>query len=149
MQMITVATFNEREDAEALQSKLESAGIKTCVQDLQPLQRLLFAGDHLARITVEVTRKDFDKAREMLKMWDGPTGPLKEAIHCPQCGSTRVEYPQYGRKFVTPAFHLSLAIAFGIIKKEFYCEDCQYTWPREEKIDVPRDPLGWPVRPRT
>ena len=144
MHPVTLATFNEKDQAEVLKNRLERAGVRAEVRDATKVQRFLFAREHMAGITVEVDRRDFDHACRMVKDWDKKEGVLQDAVHCPQCGSTRVEYPQYTRKFFTPAFHLSIGIALGLIKKEFYCEDCQYTWPMEEKVDLDRDALGWP-----
>ena len=39
----------------------------------------------------------------------------------------RFEYPQMTRKFLTPAL-AGILFALKIFQKEFYCQDCQFTW---------------------
>ena len=60
-----------------------------------------------------------------------------EMIRCPQCGSSNIEYPQMTRKFLTPAL-MGLLCAPRIIPKEFYCQDCHYTWSNEEERTIGR-----------
>jgi transposase-like protein len=102
--------------------------------------------NHEACVTVDVDKRDYDKVCDLVRDWERGNGMMQNAVHCPQCGSPRIEYPQYTKKFVTPSFHLGLGIALGIIPKEFYCTECQYTWPSEMKADVERDILGWPKK---
>ena len=58
-------------------------------------------------------------------------------IRCPQCGSSNIEYPQMTRKFLTPAL-VAVLCALKIIPKEFYCQDCHYTWSNEEERTIGR-----------
>jgi hypothetical protein len=48
----------------------------------------------------------------------------------PACNSTRIQYPQLTRKFLTPAL-AGILLALKIFPKEFYCEDCHFTWTNE------------------
>ena len=41
-----------------------------------------------------------------------------------------LEYPQLTRKFLTP-WLASVLFALKIFPKEFYCQDCHFTWPGE------------------
>jgi hypothetical protein len=41
------------------------------------------------------------------------------------------------RKFLTPAL-VGLLCAMKIIPKEFYCQDCHYTWSNEEERTIGR-----------
>jgi hypothetical protein len=65
-------------------------------------------------------------------------GALHDAVRCPDCGSSRIEYPQFTRKFLTPNV-IGLLSAMHLFEKEYYCEDCHFTWP---------DPHSKPHRPR-
>jgi len=49
---------------------------------------------------------------------------LEKAVHCPSCGSLRVNYPQMTRKFILPTVILHLGIIFRAIDHECYCESC-------------------------
>lgn len=133
MNTVTVATFNDPEKAEPLRKRLAQAGLQTEVIDEKNLQHIGFASESLAGVRVKVQKADFEKAIGLLKQWEGE-GILRDAVRCPKCRSSRIQYPQMTRKFVLPAL-LRLGIALGLFKKEFYCEDCQYTWPPEVPAD--------------
>jgi DNA-directed RNA polymerase subunit RPC12/RpoP len=70
---------------------------------------------------------------------------LEEAIRCPECGSPRVEYPQFTRKFLTPLL-VELLISLGAGEKDYYCMDCHYTWPKTVKHEPELDVLGFPKK---
>jgi len=70
---------------------------------------------------------------------------LRDAIHCPECGSSRVEYPQFTRKFILPNFG-ALLCAIGLMEWKFYCQECQFTWPRKVNVPPNLDVLGWPKK---
>jgi hypothetical protein len=61
--------------------------------------------------------------------WDAAEGALRAAIHCPECNSLRVDYPQFTRKSLVTNVALGLIAALGLVDKEYYCEDCHHTWP--------------------
>jgi hypothetical protein len=143
---LTVATFNEREQARPLMQWLENAGIHADILDERRMQRFWFMSEPLAGIHVQVHPDHFDQARELVKQWDRE-GALKEAVHCPQCGSARMQYPQMNRKFLTTSL-VELAYVVRLVDREFYCEDGHYTWPKEVKPEVERDLLGWPMKSR-
>jgi hypothetical protein len=42
-----------------------------------------------------------------------------------------VTYPQFTRKFFLPNLALGLLARVGALDKEYYCEECHFTWPRE------------------
>jgi hypothetical protein len=141
---MTLATFNHLDKAEALQKRLEQAGINAVIHDESRLQRFGFMTDPIAARKVAVEPKDFEGAKRLLNDWDKAEGLLRDAVRCPQCKSSRIEYPQFTRKFITPMV-VELFIVIGLFPKEFYCEDCHYTWPKDQTIESEKDLLGWPV----
>ena len=143
MEPVTVLTFNEPEQAEPLKRRLEEAGIPAAIYDERRLQKAFLSRDSLAGIRLRVDRKDFDRARAMLAEWDKQEGVLRDAIHCPDCGSSRVQYPQFTRKFVLPNFG-ALLCAIGLMEWKFFCQNCQFTWPRKLNLRPDLDVLGWP-----
>ena len=145
MEPVTVLTFDEPEPAEPLKRRLEEAGIHASVYDERKLQHVFLAPGSLAGIRLRVDRKDFERARELLAEWHARDGVLREAIHCPECGSSRVQFPQFTRKFVLPNFG-ALLCAIGLMEWKFYCQDCQYTWPRKQNVPPNLDVLGWPKK---
>src|ERR1043165_7592374 len=134
MKMVTEATFNELEDAEPLKSRLEAAGIRAEIKDERKLQKYWFMSDPLAGVHLQVDRDQFELATKYLREWDAAEGILKHAIHCPACGSSRVEFPQFTRKFVSPSFYAVLC-ALHLFERRFYCEDCHFTWPLSQKLE--------------
>lgn len=142
MEPVTVLTFNEPEQAEPIKQRLDQAGIHATIYDERKLQRFAFVCDPLAGIRLRVDRKDYERAQELVREW-GKTDELRDAIHCPECGSSRVEYPQFTRKFILPNLAAVLC-AVGLVEREFYCQDCQYTWPTKVKVPPNLDLLGWP-----
>src|SRR2546429_475820 len=96
-----------------------------------------FVPEPVAGIRLKGHKKDFEKARQRIREWDAGEGILRDAVRCPQCSSSRVEYPQFTRKFFLPNL-VGLASLLHIIDKEFYCQECEYTWPKEARPPWPR-----------
>jgi hypothetical protein len=124
---ITLATFNEAIGAQPLVARLWEAGIRAEIHDESKLERLWFVRKPLAGVRIEVHPDDFEKAARLVREWDAADHALHDAVRCPECGSSRVEYPQFTRKFVTPNL-VGLLSAMGLVEKEFYCQDCHHTW---------------------
>lgn len=143
MKFVSVAAFNEPESAAVVRRKLEAAGCSVRTHDETKRQRFWYLSRPCAGFSVDVFEADYLRVRELLKEWDRTEPVMKNAIHCPMCQSTRVEYPQMTRKFVTPTLGILLMV-LRIVPREFYCLDCQYTWPPKEPLQRPRDELGWP-----
>ena len=143
MEPVTVLTFNEPEAAVAPQQKLQAAGIPAEIYDECKVQKYWFISKPRACIHIQVDSSHFERALQLLHEWDASEGLLNEAIRCPECGSSRIQYPQFSSNFILPAFGAVLA-AIGLIERKFYCEDCQYTWPVKQKLPQQTDPLGWP-----
>jgi len=129
MNDITIATFNTTAQAEPLKQRLEQAHFHAAVCDESKMEHLWFVAHPLAGIRIKVPSDEYAEAQKLLKIWDTESGVLHDAVRCPECGSSRVEYPQHTRKFFLPNL-LGLLSGLGILEKEFYCQECQYTWPR-------------------
>lgn len=142
MEWVNVATFNERPPAEGLVTRLEKAGIPARINNERMLQRW-FTTEPLASIRLQAERHQYAEARRLLEEWHRVDNALAEAVHCPECGSPEVEYPQFTRRFVLPSVGFFLS-TLGFMEKQFYCQDCQFTWPVKEKVPVKTDLLGWP-----
>lgn len=137
MNMVTIATYDDPKAAEPLQTRFEKAGIHAEICDESKFEWFWFVSKPVAGIRLKVHKKDFERARRLLKEWDAGEHVLREAVRCPQCGCSRVEYPQITRKFFLPNL-VSVASAMGIFEKEFYCQECEYTWPKDAVTHPPR-----------
>lgn len=91
---------------------------------------------------VNVRKEEYEQAKTMAKQMeaDGTLGP---AVRCPQCGSSRVEYPQWSRRTMESVVFGFLS-AIHLWPKEYFCEDCQFTWPDKVAVQPQRDALNWP-----
>jgi len=125
-----------------LKSLFGLAGIRSKVHNDTWLQRLVFWTRPFATQKVYVEGDEFERARALLGDWEKKGHVLENAIRCPECGSPRVEYPHYTRKFITPLV-IELLISLGHWERDCYCADCQYTWPRAAKVRPQLDLLGW------
>lgn len=148
MKTIDMASFSDRAPAEKLQHRFEQAGIPALVHDEAKLQRFCFLSPDLAAYKVEVPRHEFEHARDLLTEWDKTEDVLHDAVRCPSCGSPRIEYPQFTRKFVTPML-IEMGVMVGAFPREFYCESCQFTWPDQERVEPERDILGWQIEKKS
>jgi hypothetical protein len=136
--MVTIATFNESAKAKRLQERLRQAGLKVDIHNEGHLQQVAFMSRPQANVKVQVDDHDFERAQQLMLEWETSDPDIGAAIiKCPQCGSSRIEYPQMTRKFITPAM-ASVLFALKIFPKEFYCEDCHFTWSNEEQRGLAR-----------
>ncbi len=147
MKTIPVATFNEWEPARELQSRLEKVRIQAIIRDESKLERFWFMSEPAAAIHVEVRQPDYVTARQQIKEWNQRDGILRQAVICPECGSPRIEFPQITRKFLMPVVEACLML-LHIMPREFYCLDCQYSWPKKRPPKREFDLLGFPYDSR-
>jgi hypothetical protein len=142
-QVIAIATFNDKAPAEALKDRFDQAGFHAELTDDSGTQALFFMSRHpRAHMRVLVRKEEFEKAKSLLREWEHE-GVMSQAVICPQCGSSRIEYPQFSRRTAGSMFFALLAAAH-VIPREYYCEDCQFTWPDKVIPEVDRDSLNWP-----
>jgi hypothetical protein len=131
MNRMSVALFNDRAKAEPLRERLAQAGIPAEIHDELRHEKLWMAGKASCGVRLEVPAEQFERAEDMLTDWDAKDGALRDAIHCPECGSLRVEYPQYTRKSLLTNLAMGVAANMGVVEKDYYCEECHFTWPKE------------------
>ena len=136
--MVTIATFNEPAKAKRLKERFQQAGLKADIHNEGHLQQVAFMSKPQANVKVHIDDEDFDRAQELMTEWEASDPDIASAIlRCPQCGSSSIQYPQLTRKAITPAM-ASVLFALRIFPKEFYCEDCHFTWTNEEERTLGR-----------
>jgi hypothetical protein len=128
---MSVAIFPKRHLAEPARERLCKANIKAEIHDELRLEKLWNVSKAEAGARLEVACDEFERAYNILQHWDPNEGGLRDAIHCPECKSVRVDYPQFTRKSFLPNLALGTLASLGILEKEYYCQDCHYTWPKE------------------
>ena len=144
MKPVTVLTFNEPEQTTPVKTRLQKAHIASTVHDERNIQQFFYLSEPLAGIHLRVDRRDYERTLQLLREWERAEGVLRDAIHCPECGSSRVEYPQFARKSNLPAVGALLCAMTGIIEREFFCEDCHSTWPVPVQAQPAVNTLGSP-----
>jgi hypothetical protein len=126
-----VALFSSGAKAEPIQSRLWKAGISAEVHDELRMEKLWFVPKAGAGSRLEVPANQFERAELLLLDWDAKEGLMREAIRCPECKSLRVDYPQFTRRSLLTNLAIGLAAEVGLIEREYYCQDCHFTWPKE------------------
>jgi hypothetical protein len=130
---LTLATFNQVEDARNLAQFLSDEGIPTEVEDERRLQKAWFWTKPQAGVHVTVAERNFERAQNFLETNSIGSELMGPAIRCPSCHSARVQYPAMTRKNILPTLMAQMFILTGVTKRECYCENCHYTWlPGEE-----------------
>jgi transposase-like protein len=136
--MVTIATFSETAKAKRLQERLQQSGVKADIHNEGHLQQVAFMSRPQANVKLQVEDNDFERAQALLVEWETSDPDIGAAIiRCPQCNSSRIEYPQLTRKAITPAM-AGVLFALKIFPKEFYCEDCHFTWSNEDQPTLAR-----------
>ena len=146
---VFLATFHDQAPAKKLQERLIAAGVKAVITDQSNIERFWFVTPPLAAIHVEVPQPEYLRARRLIEEWDAGDGALRDAVRCPDCKSSRIEFPQIPRKFLMPVL-VRFFMSLGVVQKSYYCLDCQNVWPitpvKERELDVlgfPRDSKFW------
>jgi hypothetical protein len=132
MDLVTIASFNEIRPALQLQSLLKDAGIESEIQEHH-----WFSTENIGKFKLKIRHDKWDHVKPLLDSWDNQ--PLNEAVHCPECNSLRIQYPQLSRKFITPSI---VATFIPFLKWKFYCQDCHCLWsPHDDKENLRKVPL--------
>src|SRR5262245_59991776 len=138
MNRILIATFVNRSQAEPLKQRLIDHGIPAEVHDELMLEKFWFVSRPKAGVRLEVPAGQFEKAYRMVIDWDAADGALRDAVRCPECNSPRVKFPQFTRKSFLTNLVMGTLATIGRVEKEYYCEDCHFTWPKEAHYSPPR-----------
>lgn len=140
-----VAMFEDRGAGEALAAFFQTNDIAARTYDDKLFRYFLFLRPPRTTYRVQVPKNHLDEAVRFLNAKSPAV--LEQALHCPSCGSLRVNYPQMTRQFVLPTVLLHLGIIFRIIEHQCYCENCQEMWtlPKEQALHhKPREVKPFP-----
>jgi transposase-like protein len=136
--MVTIATFSEPPKARRLKERFQQAGVKTDIHNEGHLQQVAFMSRPQANVKLMVDDDDFERAQSLMVEWEASDPDIAATIiRCPQCNSSNIEYPQMTRKAITPAL-VGVLCALRILPKEFYCQDCHFTWSNQEERIIGR-----------
>jgi hypothetical protein len=130
MNRIRLAIFNDRATAEPIRDRLLRAGIPAEIHGEPWQAKLWFVSRLCAGVRVDVPAKLSQTAELLLLAWDCAEGALQDAIRCPDCGSLRVDYPQFTEKSFCTNVAIGLLAGLGLVEKDYYCEHCHCMWPK-------------------
>ena len=130
MNKIPIALFRTRGEAEPVRERLSEAGISSELHEEVWLQKLWFVSKDAAGVTLEVPEDQFQRAEQLILTMD-KKGTLQAAVHCPECHSLLVDYPQFARNSVMTNIAAGLLAEVGLLERDYYCEHCHYTWPKQ------------------
>lgn len=138
MNRIAVALFSERAQAEPVRQRLVQAGCPAEIEEELWLQKLWYVSKRSAGARLKVPADQLERAERLLLSWDMADGALRDAIRCPECKSLRVVYPQFARNSLMTNVAAGFLAEAGLVEKDYYCEHCQYTWPKAEAHPSPK-----------
>ena len=141
-----VAVFESLEAGKVLDAFLKDKGLESRTYDDKFFRYFLFLHPPKVTYRVQVRGNHFDGVTELLRAKAPEV--LDRALHCPSCGSLRINYPQMTRKFILPTILLHLGIIFHVIGHECYCEHCHAMWTLPEgeaDLDKPNSAKPFPL----
>jgi hypothetical protein len=125
---VSVAVYEHEGEARKLERFLQGRKFEARTYDDKVMRALLFLRPPQKTHRVQVRMNDFKVVAHLVTQ-DAEAGELLEdSLHCPDCGSLHVQYPQMTRRFVLPTVLLHAGILLRIIDHEAYCEHCHFVW---------------------
>lgn len=126
---VTLQVFQYSSEAQIIKGRLESEGIPVVLRDEFTIDTDPFLSQAIGGVKLQVVKKDEAKAREILEEISTYSfDDAGEAMHCPNCNSTKIDYVTTVRDTKTiAAFLVSiLVVALPIYTKyEYRCEECK------------------------
>lgn len=136
MTRIRVALFPDHCAAEPARQRLAEVGIPARIHHEPGVARLWFVSTRNGGARLEVPAFYEEAAVKVLIEGDAATTLLGSAVRCPECGSLRVDYPQFTQKSLLTNLMLGVAAELRLLERDYYCEDCHCMWAKPE--DKPR-----------
>ena len=128
LQSALVAAYEKKEDAEKMHQFLVSNGIKSTLVDLTVQQAENAIPPDFAKYQVQVPEAEEKAAEHAVHNADEGIQLLQNAIHCPECGSLRVVYPNIPRNFLVSAV-MRVMVKMHVLDGQYLCMSCQHEWP--------------------
>jgi hypothetical protein len=130
--MITVASYDNIEQAELLRIRLEERGVSAYVSDSAVVALNWMYSNAVGGVKVQVDEADIDKVRSLLTEWEEPDieQALLSEYHCPFCGSSKVESRKISRTFFMLSL-LLLGVPLALYRPEHHCLECCKTWKKK------------------
>jgi hypothetical protein len=132
-----IASFDRPEPAEIVAARLRDTCFQALVLDTSGESYWSTAGLKVrGQYKVMVPLVQAERAVSWLREFDAAEKLLAAALRCPQCGSTRVEYPQRALRQSRQLFEVTAPLD----ENDSQCSRCNGVW-REEAV-VPHVAAG-------
>lgn len=135
-----VAVFEDLTAGQTVATLLNQQGFPARAYDDKFLRRFLFLRPPGVTLRVQVHAGDLERAQNFLHT--STEDHLRAALHCPDCGSLRISYPQMTRKFILPTIVLHLGILLRFTEHQCYCENCHCLWELPGKLSRPTSAIA-------
>jgi len=135
--MQTLLTYTSKDQAADATATLVNNGYPAVAHDEAGVQVMFLASSPLASMKVEVDDAHYLEARRYVRERVKQNDPVFVAAwHCPECGDSDVEYPQFSRRTVIPTLMMDLLAMGKLLERKCYCLSCHATWKPEETANV-------------
>ena len=141
--MITIASFDNTEQAELLKDQLEQEGVRAFVADGAIVTLNWLYSNAVGGVKVQVNEADVERARGLLEEL-GAAACAPAALspyRCPCCGSTKVEFRRVSKTFFMLSL-LVLGIPLAFYRPRCHCLACGQNWKREPTPASPAPPAA-------
>ncbi len=127
--MITIATFDNTEQADLVKGRLELAGIHAFVADATVVTLNWMYSNAVGGVKVQVDDDDLHQATALLHEWNSCSEGYDSMsdYRCPGCDSTKVEFRKVSKRFFILSL-LVLGIPLAFYLPRFHCLNCGKTW---------------------
>lgn len=122
--MITVATVNSLQEADALRLRLESSGIAVFLPDEFLCASVGAGAGVFGGVRIQVAEADVARARELLADQDDPAAT--KTIRCPKCGSGDVAFKRLS--LGSTILCLFVCLFWTSPSATCTCQTCGYLW---------------------
>ena len=128
LQSTMIAAFENRFEAEKLFQLLEDRGVPSTLVDLSVQQPENAIPPDFAQYQIQVQESDEKAAEAIAYGTEEGLALLQPAVHCPECGSLRVLYPNIPRNFLVSAV-MRVMVKMHVLDGQYLCMSCQHEWP--------------------
>ncbi len=133
MNSTLIAAFENKQDAERLTDYLNSQEVTAALVDLTVAMPGNALPEKFAKYQVRVPGDQAVGAVQVTDHTDEGLRLLEPAVHCPDCGSLRVRYPEMPRNFLAP-FLFRMLVKFKVVEGQYACLTCKREWLPDEVV---------------
>jgi hypothetical protein len=129
VEMKTVASFMNAEDAHILRIKLADEGIDAVVADDTIPGIMPYYTNAIGGVKVQVPDEELEKAQAILSR-EQEHLDIRDELICPKCGSSNIAQELNKQRFYLSSFLLTFFIGapMPIVKQRYHCNNCNHLW---------------------